>query len=436
MKKIVQYMVLTVSCLGAVVFGQQANESQQINATVRIIRKDDLQKAYISGTLPRSFTGAVVTKDGFVFTTIDAARPASEDVTEKAKLDTTVENNEYLVLLPKFDPKDGRVVEVRAHTGLSRFRSEESRMLAIKLPDRGIPTPLIVDQDILENNSNTELSGMSYPAARYAGIAQNPEAVQSVLKDLREFEKKVERNGAPVAFSEKEQSGHSALMNYMSSYRDTGRVNGVSNQIGGGTGVSHSVKIGEGSEGAPLLDIKTGKIKALAVATNQGEMVDFSAIRNDSILIFATSNKLSLPKAIVIPWLWISVGGGSVLIILIIVLCCMPQKPSPRDLPILKLCGQDGTKYTLTSRELQHGVLLGRSSKAEKRFEKNTISGKHARISALNGKVVIIDEESKGGTYINDEKIEPGVPKKIHDGDIIKLADFKIKISAISQNKD
>lgn len=431
MKKLIQYMMLALAILGAVVFGRP-NDALLKNATVRIIRMDDLEAAIKDNRLPRSFTGAVMTEDGFIYTSLNAARDAD------GTLDPRIERNSYLVLFPRYDAKDGRVTAVYAHLGYSRFRSEENHLLAIKVPPTSLPPTLIVDRDILQNNdSNTQLIEIGYPTSQYKGLEKDNEATKSVLADLYAFAKNVREDDRAKAYDETSQAGHAALMSYMSSCIAKSNVSRVSNQIGGGTSVFHNAELSEGCEGAPLFDENSGYIKAMVVDIRHDDNALVSiSVRNDTLLAFAASNRLDLPTGL--PWLWIAIGGGAIVLLAIIVflvsrLSNRSAGSSARRNIVLRLRGEDGTQHALSTRDLQHGVILGRSSSAHKRFTKQTISGKHAVLGSMGGKAVITDHNSKGGTFVNGKKLTPGIPEKLHDGDVLTLADYKIFVSGVSE---
>ena len=63
-------------------------------------------------------------------------------------------------------------------------------------------------------------------------------------------------------------------------------------------------------------------------------------------------------------------------------------------------------------------VTIGRSASSEICLNNNVVSAKHAQlIFDANGNLYIIDLSSSNGTYINDRRIEPGVPYQVRPTD-------------------
>lgn len=420
--------------IGAVAWGRGNDEALK-NATVRIIRMDDLEQAIKNNRLPRSFTGAVMTEDGYIFTSLEAAYNAQGEIDEKAM------DNQYLIIFPRYDEKDGRVTTVCAHLGLSHNRSSENQLMSIKVPRTSLPAPLVVDRKVLENNDNgVVLNEAGYPAKAYEEIEGNKELLEAVLRDLSALSQKVVRDaGFALGFDENSQASHAPLIAYMTPNVVRTSIMRVGNQVGGGTGVDHSAILGAGSEGSPLVDQVTGHIRAMVVSVKDNAGKTDHAVRSDALLVFANNDKVKLPDASLTIPLWLLIGIGAVVLIALVVMIVAKQGKAPsekkhtRDKAILRLRGEDGTQYTLSSKDLQHSVVLGRSSRADKCFTKSSISGKHAILSCMGGRAVVTDKNSKGGTYINGKKLTPGMPEKLHDGDVLTLADYKIHVTTISE---
>ena len=68
-------------------------------------------------------------------------------------------------------------------------------------------------------------------------------------------------------------------------------------------------------------------------------------------------------------------------------------------------------------------VVIGRSTTAQICLNNTVISSQHAQlIFDANGNLHIIDLSSSNGTFLNDRKIEPGVPYQIRSTDILKFS--------------
>jgi ABC-type multidrug transport system ATPase subunit/pSer/pThr/pTyr-binding forkhead associated (FHA) protein len=71
-------------------------------------------------------------------------------------------------------------------------------------------------------------------------------------------------------------------------------------------------------------------------------------------------------------------------------------------------------------------VSVGRSKDAQVTVNNNVVSGEHAQLLFdANGDLHVIDLNSTNGTFLNDRKLEPGVPYQIRTNDVLKLAGDK-----------
>lgn len=69
-------------------------------------------------------------------------------------------------------------------------------------------------------------------------------------------------------------------------------------------------------------------------------------------------------------------------------------------------------------------TLIGRNLNLPTSIQNNKfISREHIKFRCVNKKWFITDCNSSNGTYINKERISPGLEKVIHDGDTISLAE-------------
>ncbi len=82
-----------------------------------------------------------------------------------------------------------------------------------------------------------------------------------------------------------------------------------------------------------------------------------------------------------------------------------------------------GHRFFITQSEMT----IGRDPSAEVLVSDQSISRKHAKITKEGKEVKIIDLGSSNGTYINNKKIQPGVPVLLAKEDMIKLANTILK---------
>jgi hypothetical protein len=71
--------------------------------------------------------------------------------------------------------------------------------------------------------------------------------------------------------------------------------------------------------------------------------------------------------------------------------------------------------------DIGEGAILGRGDAAEIRLEDPFASGRHARVIAQGGIVVIEDLGSTNGTYLNEELLQG--PQPLHHGDRVRIGD-------------
>lgn len=90
---------------------------------------------------------------------------------------------------------------------------------------------------------------------------------------------------------------------------------------------------------------------------------------------------------------------------------------SPEDIPIVE----------------GRPIIVGRSSRANLDLSgfgnlAKSVSRRHAQISLSNGRLSIIDLESRNGTFISGRKVEPGVAIFIRKDDVIKVGNVEFTI--------
>ncbi len=76
-----------------------------------------------------------------------------------------------------------------------------------------------------------------------------------------------------------------------------------------------------------------------------------------------------------------------------------------------------GHRFFLTAPEM----ILGRDPSADVSIVDQGISRKHARVARVGEKVVIEDLGSSNGTFVNDQKLEPGKKLELNKEDMIKM---------------
>ena len=76
----------------------------------------------------------------------------------------------------------------------------------------------------------------------------------------------------------------------------------------------------------------------------------------------------------------------------------------------------DGSEHRLDSE-----VAVGRDEVCDVRLESKTVSRRHAIVFERNGRWWIADTGSYNGTFVNDDRVPPGVAIQLHHADRIRL---------------
>ena len=75
------------------------------------------------------------------------------------------------------------------------------------------------------------------------------------------------------------------------------------------------------------------------------------------------------------------------------------------------------------------GGIVGRAALGAENLEANrAISREHIRVSYRGHIGLLIEDISRYGTFLNDERLVKGTPKFAHEGDMVTLYDLKLKV--------
>ena len=83
------------------------------------------------------------------------------------------------------------------------------------------------------------------------------------------------------------------------------------------------------------------------------------------------------------------------------------------------------TSGTLASRELY----IGRSASTQFQLRDDTVSGIHCRLVAVEGGVIVLDEGSTNGTWVNGERIEH--PTLITSDDSLVIGPYVLSVLSL-----
>lgn len=74
----------------------------------------------------------------------------------------------------------------------------------------------------------------------------------------------------------------------------------------------------------------------------------------------------------------------------------------------------------------QQRVVIGRGTGVDVRLPKGTVSDHHATMRVESHGVVIVDESSTNGTFVEGLRLVPGRAKLLRDGDVIRISTFQL----------
>jgi ABC-type multidrug transport system ATPase subunit len=111
---------------------------------------------------------------------------------------------------------------------------------------------------------------------------------------------------------------------------------------------------------------------------------------------------------------------GDVLTIADAVSLAFRSAPGPADDPArvrpLDLAGRDQ-------------VTIGRSPQCDIALAHPAVSREHARVVATRGELRVVDVGSSNGTFVNGERVAPGSPRRVENGDEIRVGPVKLVVA-------
>ncbi len=66
-------------------------------------------------------------------------------------------------------------------------------------------------------------------------------------------------------------------------------------------------------------------------------------------------------------------------------------------------------------------LTIGRDKGMGLSLSDSEMSSHHAEVGVSSGSAYVLDKGSTNGTFVNDERVEPDIPRTLKDGDVIKL---------------
>lgn len=387
-------------------------------AVVRIIR-DDAIAAASQGELPASYTGCIISKEGYIVTSGECLHDNEE-----------VKDTRFRVYLPTYSP-DGRVSDVRAYTGASVAKENGLLLIRIQNAYSNMPYVRLASSDISKNDAEATYIGYHRELNLNTTEKEAADAIKSVGEQIM--------NGLAAGEARA----------YFNVYMTPDIPHAVGATPNTSTGVPTELRIGFGSntlpsscEGAPIISKNgNGTLEGVYIsgptAKPVSQVLRLAANNNVPVITDAFDLRSFLQEYGII--IIAACGGLLVLLVLCLVLMKGGKKqalPADDEKPtvavdskvVITLVGQDGTRHALTLGQLKHGVSIGRSSTCDVRFTADDISRHHATLQArTDGRLFVVDHSSRG-TYVNDKKLTAGEPYKLHTNDTLRLASYTVKL--------
>lgn len=445
MKTIAKLMCLLLLCFSAVAFAA-GDRTGVISSMARIIRIDKIDEAIQQNRLPDSYTGSLVTEDGHVMA---AAVPGlvGEDEHNGYKDEERIY---YLVLFPVYETdKDGThgvVNGIKAYRGFLHASDSDSNICYIKVPADKLPAPLSVKKNLQNTfESGNSVTAYGFEAPQFSPEEQLP-AYNEILNFLTQNVNALSISPERMCFYSNKQEDRKYLMQYLSGFARDGSFSDAVGSRGQGRKFSHTIDIVDAcGYGSVIIERGTASVIGICCNSNLKLATDSSVICGGADARNVPIHYASETKAPVPVWIWIAIGAVALILIVAVVLLVTKRRTPPvvvtggagetetvvaetKSRVIMVLKGEDGESYSITSQMVRDGAVLGRSSSVELQFSKSTISSRHARLCKVNGRPGIEDLDSKGGTRVNGKKITKGEPVSLHKDDVIKLADYSIKV--------
>jgi pSer/pThr/pTyr-binding forkhead associated (FHA) protein len=133
---------------------------------------------------------------------------------------------------------------------------------------------------------------------------------------------------------------------------------------------------------------------------------------------------------------------GGLLVVAIVVIVALVVKnqggggPAPVAQTRTRAVEDEGTQVRIAGHRLirMHGgvkvgaeipvgnlLTIGRDKSMGLSLSDSEMSSHHAEVGVSSGSAYVLDKGSTNGTFVNDERVEPDIPRTLKDGDVIKL---------------
>lgn len=447
MKYILRTIVMALGCL---LSAGVAEANQQLwKSTAKIIKVSDLLPSGCNDSVPFSRTGAIVG-------TVKKSDKRAIFTVSRNKEEVVDSETPYLVLFPVFD-SDGTTLDVLACRAI--FSAKDDRLMLLTVNNhRNLPevlTSMPREKSVI-TGSNATMISFGYDRLAHAEN-KDPQNNEKINKALDHLWKQV-KSGGVASVTNCDASWFTAFMSFMNVHQQTNPI-ASSSSIGTDTNRFYiqNMEIREHMVGAPVFvdGVLVGMSEAAENRKGDCEFISMNVI--DSLagkhnVILETSGAGAVTKASatvadekkdatpapapqaesdnLVKGLLIA---AVVLVVLLLVVVILKKRgngggggSSPKLVMTLK--GSDGKTIQVTSKMVRNNASLGRSSSCDIKLEDSSVSSHHAHFCAVGSRAAIQDDGSKNGSFVNGERLQPGSPKTLHPGDVIKLGTYELRV--------
>lgn len=440
MKYILRTIVMALGCL---LSAGVAEANQQLwKSTARIIKVTDITKM-TAGQLPPSRTGVVL---GHAAPDDETGRvdPLTYVYTVLKSDERLVDSEtEYLVLFPITGGGSTTkgVVACRA-----RFTGKvDDRLIHLAIPDHSSLPPIVATSHApVKTGKDATMISFAYDVPAHAE-AKDIENIEKIQETLDKLLKETHPYGT-VATRQSFSSLSTAFNSYMNVFEQTNKVSSSRRETSDEDRFyMQNMEIREHMVGAPVFidgsfvgmsetdENMKGECRYIGARTIEGHAFAVNINLNKegkADTPQADADPAPAPQAESDNLVKGLLIAAVVLVVLLLVVVILKNRGNggKGGKLVMTLKGSDGKTIQVTSKMVRNNASLGRSSSCDVKLEDSSVSGHHAHFCAVGSRAAIQDDGSTNGSFVNGERLQPGSPKTLHPGDVIKLGTYELRV--------
>lgn len=449
MKYILRTIVMALGCL---LSAGVAEANQQLwQSTARIIKVTDITKM-TAGQLPPSRTGVVL---GHA-----APDPETGRVDPLTYVYTVLKSDEHLVdseteYLVLFPITGGGSTTKGVVACRARFTGKvDDRLIHLAIPDHSSLPPIVATSHApVKTGKDATMISFAYdvPAHAEAKDIENIGKIQDMLGTLL---KETHPYGT-VATRQSFSSLSTAFNSYMNVFEQTNKVSSSRSETSDEDRFYiQNMEIREHMVGAPVFidgsfvgmsetdENMKGECRYIGARTIEGHAyamkIALNKVGKDDTPQADVPTTVAPPEDAapqaesdnLVKGLLIAAVVLVVLLLVVVILKKRGDGGGGGSHPklVMTLKGSDGKTIQVTSKMVRNNASLGRSSSCDVKLEDSSVSGHHAHFCAVGSRAAIQDDGSTNGSFVNGERLQPGSPKTLHPGDVIKLGTYELRV--------